>query len=116
MGIEIGSNSLYSINTGINRGKVKTDHMVETLNSNSASDEELMEACKGFESYLVEQVFKGMEKTIIKDEEKENDYMAQFGDKLYEEYAKSVTDKQSLGLAQMLYESMKRNQEIKVEL
>lgn len=115
MGIEIGSNSLYSISAGMNQGKVKTDHMVETLNSNSASDEELMEACKSFETYLLEQVFKGMKKTIIKDEEKENDYMAQFGDKIYEEYAKSATKSQGLGLAQMLYESMKRNQGMEAE-
>lgn len=114
MGIEIGSNSFYAINAGMNQGKVKTDPLLETLKSNSASDEELMEACKSFESYMLEQVFKGMEKTIIKDEEKENDYMAQFGDRLYEEYAKSVTDNQSLGLAQMLYESMKRNQAMEI--
>jgi flagellar protein FlgJ len=35
--------------------------------------------------------------------------MEQFGDILYQEYAKSATENQELGLAQILYESMKRN-------
>ncbi len=87
----------------------KTSNLEATLKNKDSSDEELMNACKSFESYMLEQIFQNMEKTVMKDEEKENDYMAQFGNKLYEEYAKEVTENQSIGLAQMLYESMKRN-------
>ena len=43
------------------------------------------------------------------DEEEKNDYLTQFGDMLYEEYAQEATDSGSLGIAQMLYDSMKRN-------
>lgn len=109
MGIGIDSDSLYSASAGIMANNSKTDRLQEKLKNNSASDEELMEACKDFESYLLEQVFKGMEKTVPKDEEEENDYMAQFGDKLYEEYAKAAAESSNFGIAQMLFDSMKRN-------
>lgn len=108
MSISIGSDSPYFANMLNNTGKA--DSITSTLTNGSASDEELMEACKGFESYLLEQVFKGMEKTVMKDEdEKENDYLTQFGDMLYEKYAEDTAENQSVGIAQMLYDSMKRN-------
>lgn len=77
--------------------------------SEESTDEELMEACKSFESYFIEQMYKGMEKTIMKDEsEKENDYLANFKDILYQEYAQSAVDKEEFGIARLLYDSMKR--------
>lgn len=110
MDLSIGSGSGYYPTADMSGSTAKTDKIKSTLNNKNASDEDLMEACKSFESYLLEQVFKGMEKTVQKDEDEEqNDYMVQFGDKLYEEYAKEATDGKGLGLAQMLYESMKRN-------
>ena len=110
MSLSVGTNSINSISSNYLSRTTKTSEMEATLkNSENATDEELMEACKSFESYLLEQVFKGMEKTIIKDEEEENDYLAQFGDKLYEEYAKDASENGSIGIAQLLYESMKRN-------
>lgn len=109
MSIGIGSDSLYSARAGAVANNTKTDQLQAKLKNKTASDEELMEACKDFEAYLLEQVFKGMEKTVLKDEEDENEYMAQFGDTLYEEYAKSAAESSNLGIAQMLYDSMKRN-------
>ena len=80
------------------------------------SDEELMEVCKEFEAYFLEQVFKEMEKTtdIFNDENSGSttqlvDY---FKDSTIAELAGESTDQNSLGLAQMLYEQMKRNYEI----
>lgn len=110
MNMSIGADSINSISSNYLSTASKTSGLETALkNTANATDEELMEACKSFEAYLVEQVFKGMEKTIMKDEEEENDYLTQFGDKLYEEYAKDVTEQGSLGIAQMLYDSMKRN-------
>jgi flagellar protein FlgJ len=110
MSLSVGTNSINSISSNYLSRASKTSEIEATLkNSENATDEELMEACKSFESYLLEQVFKGMEKTIIKDEDEENDYLAQFGDKLYEEYAKDASENGSIGIAQLLYESMKRN-------
>lgn len=110
MSISIGESNPFTALTGMTSNATKTDSIKSTLNNSSASDEELMEACKGFESYLMEQVYKSMESTVDKSEEEENDdYLNQFGDMLYEEYAKQTTESQSTGIAQMLFDSMKRN-------
>lgn len=81
-----------------------------------ATDEELMEVCKQFESYLVEQVMKSMESMIPKDEDDEDSSMTQtvdfFKDTMYQELASQTTESQGLGLAQTLYESMKREYKI----
>lgn len=108
MSILVGSNSQYSIAGDMAVDKAKINSLEEKLKSSPGTDEELMEVCKSFESYMLEQVIKGMEKTIPDDEEK-NPYKDMFGDLLYQEYSKSATENQELGLAQMLYESMKRN-------
>lgn len=94
-----------------------TDLKSEITNTDfsKATDEELMEACKSFEQYFIEQAFKGMEKMIPENEDStlNNTYVKMFKDTLYEEYAKSVTDRgDGIGIAKMLYEQMKRNYEI----
>jgi len=97
--------------------KSATDMSNEIKNTDysSASDEELMDACKQFESYFLEQVFKGMQKTVdvFKDEDSTSNYSSSmldyFEDNTIAELAKTSTDTNSLGLAQTLYEQMKRN-------
>jgi len=79
------------------------------INSESATDEELMEVCKEFEAYLVEQVFDRMKDAMTDSEEEESDYLNYFGDMMYQEYANTIAENGELGLAQQLYESMKRN-------
>lgn len=78
------------------------------------TEEELMHACKEFEAYFIEQIYKGMEKTIIKaDDDKTgtaNQYKSFFGDMQKQEYAKiAVEQDEGIGLASQLYEQMKRN-------
>lgn len=110
MSISIGSDSIYSATAGAANDSKLTDSLKSTLSNGSSSDDDLMKACKNFESYMMEQVFKSMESTVEKSEDEENDdYLNQFGDMQYEEYAKASTEKQSTGLAQMLYDSMKRS-------
>lgn len=103
-----GINSQYSISSDLMNNKVKTEELKERLQNSSATDTELMDACKGFETYMVEQVIKQMQKTVPKTEDK-NTYLEYFGDMLNNEYAETVTEKQGLGIAQMLYDAMKRN-------
>lgn len=82
-----------------------------------ADDEELLEVCKEFESYLWEQVLKGMEKTakIFGDDSEEEGYAGNmvdvFKDTALQEIAKEVTadTEGPNSLAQILYEQMKRN-------
>ncbi len=108
MSINIDSDLQYFMNGAMAADKSKESILEEKLKSKPTTDEELMEVCKSFEAYLLEQVMKGMEKTIPS-EEKKSPYLEHFGDMLYQEYAKNATENQELGLAQMLYESMKRN-------
>ncbi len=112
MSISIGAD--YYLNTmSTSSATKKSEALAAKLGSvdmETATDEELLDACKSFEAYLVEQMLKGMEKTIPKDEdEEEGEYMAQFGDMLYTSVAEQIADNGELGLARELYESMKRN-------
>lgn len=107
--------SLASYNSNIseiNKQNTQATQLQDKLNNtktSTATDEELMEACKEFESYLVEEVFKSMKTSMVpKSEDDENEYIQYFGDTLYQEYAKNISDSGELGIAQMLYESMKR--------
>lgn len=108
MSISIGTNSLNSIVATIANDSGKAENLKAKLSNRQANGEELMEACKSFEAYLLEQVFEHMKKTIPESED-ENPYLDQFGGILYQEYAKKISDNQSLGIAGMLYEAMKRN-------
>ncbi len=78
----------------------------------SADDAKLMDVCKDFESYFMEMVMKEVEKTIPKDEE-EDSSMSQmkdyFKDEMIKMLAEEVCEQQNLGLAQQMYEQMKRN-------
>jgi flagellar protein FlgJ len=78
----------------------------------SASDDELMDVCKQFESYFLEQVFKEMEKTIPTNEDSSsstNQLVEYYKEQMLQNLASESTETNSLGLAQTLYEQMKRN-------
>ncbi len=77
-----------------------------------AEDKELMDACKKFEAYFVEQVFKEMEKTVPEHDYGDNaanSLVDFFKDSAIQELAGQATEGQGMGLANMLYEQMKRN-------
>lgn len=92
----------------------QTEKVKDTLSKDyaTATEAELMDACKQFEAYFLEQVFKQMEKTVPKNEEMSGptstlvDY---FKDAARQEMASQATEREGLGIAQMLYEQMKRN-------
>lgn len=113
MSINIGDGSSYhniTANTS-KTSKLETD-LSNTLKNGlkDATDEEMMEACKSFESYLVSQVVKQVKSAVAPSQEDENQYISYFGDMIYDKYAESLTESGTLGIAQQLYESMKRNQ------
>lgn len=81
----------------------------------NSSDEELMGACKQFEEYFVEMVLKEVFKTVditgISDSTSSamstsKEWMR---DSMVQQFASKITEDSKLGLAQQLYESMKRN-------
>jgi len=111
MAISIGGDSLY-LQSMQNASAAKADKLSSSLGNiekGTATDEELMEACKEFETYLVEQVIKNTKSAMLDDEDSQGEYMKMFGDRLNQSYAEMITETADLGIAQMLYESMKRN-------
>lgn len=108
MDFSIGSSYMTgTLSADTTKQAAETEELKNKLN-NSSSDEEILEACKSFEQYFVEQVIQEMRNTVMKNEE-DSEYMEYFGDMLYQKYAESITESGQLGIAQQLYEAMKRD-------
>ena len=106
--------SMYSdmYASAANQSANKLKNQLENADFSEATDDELMAACKQFEAYFVEQLYKGMLKTIPQSEETSNytsTMMDFYKDQMVQKVAEMTTEQTSLGLAQMLYEQMKRN-------
>ncbi len=78
-----------------------------------ATDEEMLDACKQFESYFIEQVLKEVEKTIPKNDSLDtstSNLVDYFKGNVIQEMAEGLQEKSgSRGLAQQMFEQMKRN-------
>lgn len=107
---------MYTSNAA--KDSAKADKLKDTLATtdySKSTEDELMEVCKEFEAYFTEQVFKSLERMVPESDEESSStssYMDYFGDMLTQEYAKSSAESNNgkgLGIAQMLYEQMKRN-------
>ena len=78
-------------------------------------DDALFDACKQFEAYLWEQVYKEMEKTvkIFSDDKDDEGYASNmvdlFKDEVIQKISEQTATEGSNSLAQMLYEQSKRN-------
>lgn len=100
------SSALETSQTSLFKGALNRDHSKE-------SDDELMKVCKEFETYFVEQVFKEMKKTVPQYSEfssSSKQLLDYFEGNLYQEYAREMVEQNTgLGLAQTMYEQMKRN-------
>ena len=112
-----GLSNVYTEYLNQQTDNVSSKKMQDTVSKDysKATDEELLDVCKQFEAYFMEQVFKQMEKTIIKDESSSGQTTAlvdYFKDSVLQELTKTSTETQGLGIAQMLYEQMKRNYEL----
>lgn len=122
---DIMSNSAISaMYNNMNNTSAATEALQKKLDKtdlSNSTDEELMQVCKDFESYFVEQVFKSMEKMAHIDQNEDDKdstmsgYATQMKDyfqgELITEYAKAASESnggEGLGIAQMLYEQMKR--------
>lgn len=106
-----GTDSLYLSSVSNSTASASADKIsgkLSKMSESEATDEELLEACKEFETYMVEQVIKQTREAMLEDEDNQGDYMKYFGDTLNQEYAKILTDSGELGLAQQLYQAMKR--------
>lgn len=102
---------MYS--TAANQSASRLQNKLADADYSKASDTELMDACKQFEAYFIEQMYKGMMKTIPKSEETSNytsSMMDYYKDQMIQSLAEETSNQNGgFGLAQMLYEQMKRN-------
>ncbi len=131
-----GLNSYYT--NGMNAGSTANalEEKLNQSNLSSASDDELLAVCKDFEEYFVEQMVKSMMKMAdIDGKDDDNSFASLFGmteqsdaymSTMSSYYGSQLVTKVSeaickdengggLGLAQMLYEQMKRNYGVSAE-
>lgn len=107
----------------------KLENSLSNSDLSTASDEKLMDVCKDFEQYFVEQVMKSMSKMASVDGDKDSSLFSTmagitsqdsgmktmsnyFGDQYMTNITESICDAQDgegLGVAQILYEQMRRN-------
>ena len=112
--MDIGSVSSMYLNN-VKDSTSKSADLADKLRNGmeGRSDAELMEACKEFEAYFTEQIFKNMRKSMIPASEEDSGAMSTlknyFEDELWKNYSSQAADQSNNGLAQMLYEQMKRN-------
>ncbi len=73
----------------------------------------MMDACKQFESYMIQQMFKTMQesaKIFSEEEDDSTDYVNMFEDNYLSAIAEQMVNSgQGLGIAEQLYTSMKNN-------
>ena len=113
----MGLSSSYSDIISSQAQNVQSQKLQNSISGDykNATEEELMDACKQFEAYFLEQIFKGMEKTIPKNEDGDastQNLLDYFKDSTIQQLAEESTETNGLGLAQMLFEQMKRNYNI----
>ena len=94
-----------------NMDTTSTGKLEETLNSDlsKATDDELMSVCRDFESYFVEQMFKAMQKMVPEMSSSTKQLQDYYKEQMTQSFAEQSTESGGLGIAQMLYEQMKRN-------
>ena len=93
----------------------RISNSVSSTDYTKSTDFDMLKACKDFEAYFLEQVFKEMEKTVdcFKEEGSTSNYSSSMTDFFKDQTLQSIsaqsTETQGLGLAQSLYQQMKRN-------
>ena len=115
-GLNASAISEYAMQESKNASAAALQKKLENTSAKS-TDDELWQACKGFEAYFMEQIFKEMQKSVdaLKSEEQDKststlvDY---FKNQTLQEICADSVDTQSNGFAQMLYENLKRNYDI----
>ena len=115
-GINAGAISEYAMQESRNASTSALQDKIKNTSSKS-SDDELWAACKSFESYFLEQVFKEMQKSVdaIKPEQSDNSTSTLvdfFKDQTLQDICDTSVETQSNGFAQMLYENLRRTYDI----
>lgn len=95
-----------------NQTASRLQNQLDGKDYSKVNEDELMNACKQFEAYFIEQMYKSMLKTIPQNEDTSNytsTVMDFYKDQMVQSIAEETGNQGGFGLAQMLYEQMKRN-------
>ncbi len=107
--------SQYAENLSGNAKAEALNNKVSGADYSKATDEELMEVCKEFEAYFLEQMYKEMMKTIPESEmtsSANSTLVNYYKDEMIKEVSAQTAKQSNMGLAQSLYEQMKRNYQV----
>ena len=89
--------------------------ITNTLNgtSSASSEDELMEVCKDFQSYFIEEVIKEVKQNMTFEEEEEDSSLSTLTDfhmdSAIEMISDQILNQSGTSFAQQMYEQMKRN-------
>ena len=104
----------YFTNYSTTANDAVSERLTDQIQS-AQTDEETLDACKQFEAYMIQQMFKTMQETakVFSEEEEDddsNDYINMFQDNYLSAIAEQMVNSgQGLGIAEQLYESMQIN-------
>ena len=102
-------------NTGsvYNNAQIQAANRLSSQIESASNDEDTLQACKDFEAYMLEQIFKRMSESakLLSDSEEEDatshQYVEMFEDNYYQEIAKSMMSSgKGLGIAEQLYQNI----------
>ena len=103
------------LNTGsvYNNAQLTAANRLSDQIETASTDEDTLQACKDFEAYMLEQIFKRMNDSakLLSDDEDEDStshqYVEMFEDNYYQDIAKKMMSSgQGVGIAEQLYESI----------
>lgn len=109
-----GMTSMLSTSTA-NLNYYNADKVQSSLSSvsSSTSDDELMQVCKDFQSYFIEEVIKEIKENMTEEDEDTDSSVATLTDyhmdSVIELISDQVLDQSGTSFTQQLYEQMKRN-------
>ncbi len=112
--IDAISGSQYAAQiAGLTERRAEQAKAAASKDFSGSSDEELMDVCKQFESYFIEQVLKEVKKTVPDTafaQDASNKSMVDFFmDSTIQKVSENLQEKAGLGLAQQMFDQMKRN-------
>lgn len=103
----------YFLNYSPEASNAVSDRVTQQI-QDAGTDEEMLDACKQFEAYMIQQMFKTMQesaKVFSDDDEDDNSYVSMFQDNYLASIAEQMVNSgQGLGIAEQLYESTMRQQ------
>ena len=113
--MSISVDNTYFTNDSADAADAAVSKLTGTIES-AVTDEETLAACKQFEAYMIEQMYKNMEEAtkILTEEEEDDsssDYIDMFSDTYYQSIAEQMVNSgQGFGIAEQLYDSIKAQQ------